>query len=83
MNIYPSYVSKHNLNYENEIILLMILNGEGWHYLAVNELSALFREKRQNIMMIFIVYIEVIPLQQKTNLNRINKYVKVKVFVVL
>ena len=26
--IYPAYVSKHNSNYEKQIILLMILNGE-------------------------------------------------------
>ena len=32
--IYPAYVSKHNSNREKQVILLMILNGEGWHYLA-------------------------------------------------
>ena len=26
--IYPAYVSKHNSNYEKQIIFLMILNGE-------------------------------------------------------
>ena len=31
----PAYISKHNVNHENQIILLMIPNGEGWHYLAV------------------------------------------------
>ena len=35
MNIYPAYTSKHNLNHENQVILLMITHGEGWHYLAV------------------------------------------------
>ena len=35
MNIYPTYISKHLLNHENQIILLMISNREGWHYLAV------------------------------------------------
>ena len=39
--IYPAYVSKHNSNRERQIILLMIPNGEGWHYLAVKRLSAL------------------------------------------
>ena len=32
--IYPTYVSKHNLKSEKQIILLMIPNGKGWHYLA-------------------------------------------------
>ena len=42
--IYPAYVWKHNSNSEKEFILLMILNGEGWHYLAVTKLSALLKE---------------------------------------
>ena len=42
MNIYPSYISKCNLNYGNQIILLMIPNGERQHDLAIKELSALF-----------------------------------------
>ena len=39
--IYPAYVSKHKSNFKNQLILLMIPNGEGWHYLAVKKLSAL------------------------------------------
>ena len=41
--MYPAYVSKHNPNRENQVIFLMILNGEGWHYLAVKKLSALLK----------------------------------------
>ena len=33
--ICPVYVSKHNSNCEKQVILLMIPNGQGWHYLAV------------------------------------------------
>ena len=33
--IYPVYVSKHNSNREKQFVLLMIPNGEVWHYLAV------------------------------------------------
>ena len=29
------YILKRNLNYENQIIFLMIPNGERWNYLAV------------------------------------------------
>ena len=40
---YPAYVSKYNSNPEKQVILLMISNGEKWHYLAVKKLSALLR----------------------------------------
>ena len=42
-DIYPAYVSKHNSNREKQVILLMIPNGDGWHYFAVKKLSALLR----------------------------------------
>ena len=35
--------SKYNLTRENQVILLMITDGEKWHYLAVKSLSTLFR----------------------------------------
>ena len=38
--IYPADVSKHDSNREKQVIILMIPNGEGWHYLAVKKLSA-------------------------------------------
>ena len=41
--IHPAYVSKTNSNCEKQAILLMILNGEKWHYLTVKNLSALLR----------------------------------------
>ena len=33
----------HKFNHENKVILLMITNGEKWHYLAVKNLSLLLR----------------------------------------
>ena len=30
-----AYKSKYNLNRKNQVILLMITDGEKWHYLAV------------------------------------------------
>ena len=36
-------ISQHNLKRENPVILLMITDGEKWHYLAVKSLSALLR----------------------------------------
>ena len=41
--IYHTYVSKRNPNREKQVILLMISNGEGKHYLAAKKLSALLR----------------------------------------
>ena len=39
-----AYKSKYNQTCETQVILLMITDGEKWHYLAVKNLSALFRE---------------------------------------
>ena len=41
--IYPTCFSKHNLNRQKQVIVLMTPHGEGWHYLAVKNLSALLR----------------------------------------
>ena len=38
-----AYRSKYNSTCESQVILLMITDGEKWHYLAVKSLSALFR----------------------------------------
>ena len=38
-----TYKSKYNLTRENQVILLMITNGEKWHYLAVTSLSRSLR----------------------------------------
>ena len=37
------HISQNMLTHENQVILLMITDGEKWHYLAVKSLSALFR----------------------------------------
>ena len=36
-----AYKSKHNLTREKKVILLMISNGEKWHYLEIKNLSGL------------------------------------------
>ena len=43
-----AYKSKYNYKGENQVILLMITNGEKWHYLAVKSLSALLRGVTSN-----------------------------------
>ena len=42
--VYPAYVSNDNSNSEQQVILLIILNIEKWHYLVIRKLSALLRE---------------------------------------
>ena len=41
--IHLAYKSKHNLTCEKQVILLMITDGEKWHYTAVTRLSGLLR----------------------------------------
>ena len=42
------YRSKYNLTYDKQIILLMITDGEKWHYLVVKNLSGLFKRITSN-----------------------------------
>ena len=70
MNIYPAQqdnraISKHNLSHENCIILLMIPNGEGWHYCAVKRL-ALLRGIASNYNGKLIIWIAFIHLERNT-----------------
>ena len=41
--IRPAYKSKHSFKRKNQVILLMITDGEKWHYLAVKNLPRLLR----------------------------------------
>ena len=64
--VHPTYVSKHYSNREKQVILLMIANGEGWHYLAVKKQSALLKGiTSKHITVIFVVLITFNLLQYK------------------
>ena len=41
--IQVAYKSKHNLTRKKQVILLMISNGENWHYLVVKNLPGLLK----------------------------------------
>ena len=41
--IQVAYKSKHNLTCDKQVILLIISNGENWHYLVVKNLPGLLR----------------------------------------
>ena len=43
-----AFKSKHNLTREKQVILLMISNGENWHYLVVNNLPGLLKRIASN-----------------------------------
>ena len=77
--IHHVYVSKHNSNFEKQVFLLMISNGEGWHYIAGKKLSALLRGISSKYDGAFYC-LSSIGLEQKLNLK---KYAKLKIFVLL
>ena len=83
MDICSAYVSKHNSSREKQVILLMILNGKEWHYHAVKKLSTLLKGITSKNNYDFYCFNCFIPLEQKTNLNRIKKYVKINIFAIL
>ena len=58
-------VSKHNLNREKQVVLLIISNREKWNYLAVKELAALWIRNNSKNTDEFIVWIVFITLGQK------------------
>ena len=78
--IYAPYVSKHKSNCEKQFILLMILNGKEWHYVAVKEVSALLA----GIMLrwFLFVWIAFALSQLKKNSSHIKDYVAMKNFVI-
>ena len=69
-----SYKSKYNLTRENQVILLMITDGEKWHYLAVKSLSALFREITGNSHGYFYC---LNCFQSYTTENKLKKHKKI------
>ena len=69
-------------NHENQIILLIIPNGKGWHYLAVKKLSAWFRgiiSKRDG----HFYCLNCLHWFSTKNLNSIKKYLEEKISAVL
>ena len=66
--------SKYNLNRENQLIILMITDGEKWHYLAVKSLYALFRRITGNNHGDFY-YLNC--FQSYTTENKLKKHKKV------
>ena len=74
--IHVAYKSKHNLNREKQVILLMISNGENWHYLVVKKLSGLLRGITSNHKEDFYFYC-FCAYSTKNKLEEHKKYAKI------
>ena len=78
-----AYKSKYNLIRDTQIILLMISNGENWHYLTVRSLSGLLRgisskhDGDYYCLNCFHSY------RTENKLNVHKKYVKITIIVIL
>ena len=74
-----AYKSKHNLTREKQVILLMITDGEKWHYIAVKRLSGLLRGITGNNNDDFYCLNCFHTYKTKNNLKHIKRYVKVMI----
>ena len=73
-----AYKSKHNLTREKQITLLMISNGENWHYLVVKSLSGLLTRITSNHKRRFLLF-KLFSLVK--NLKHTKKCVKIVIIV--
>ena len=77
-----AYKSKYNLTRENQVILLMITDGEKWHYLAVKKFSALLRGITSNHNGDFYFLNCFLHILQKINLKVIKSHVKIMIIAI-
>ena len=75
--IQVAYKAKHNLTCNKQVILLMISNGENWHYLVVKNLSGLLRGITSNHKGDFYCLNCFCAYSTKINLKHIKKYMKI------
>ena len=80
-NIQVAYKSKHNLTCDKQVILLMISNGENWHYLVVKNLSGLLRGIPSNHKKDFYCLNCFCAYSTKNKLEAHKKYVKIMIIV--
>ena len=78
------YKSKHNLTLEKQLILLMISNGENWHYLIVKNLAGLLKGITSNhkedfyCLNCFCAYYTKNKLKEHQKICENNKYCHVE-----
>ena len=79
-----AYKSKHNLTHEKEVILLMISNGENWHYIVVKSLPGLLKGIASNhnedfyCLNCFCAYTTKNKLEEHKKICENNKYCHVE-----
>ena len=81
--IHVAYKSKHNLTREKQVILLMISNGENWHYLVVKSLPGLLKgisNHKEDFYCLncFGAYSTKIKLEEHKKICENNKYCHVE-----
>ena len=76
-----AYKSKHNFTREKQIILLMISNGENWHYLVVKSLSGLLTGITSYHKEDFCCLNCFTRTKRKINLKHTKKYAKIVIIV--
>ena len=79
--VHLAYKSKHNLTRENQVILLMITDGEKWHYLALKSLSALLNGITSNHNGYFYCLNCFRAYTTKMNLKHIKRHAKIMIIV--
>ena len=78
-----AYKSKYHLIRDNQIILLMISNGENWHYLVVKNLSGLLRGISSNHNSNYYCLNCFQSYRNESKLNAHKKYAKIMIIVIL
>ena len=78
-----TFVSKQNSKLEKHATILMIPNGEGWHYIKVKQLSGLLRKITSKSKSDFYYLSCLHSFTTKNALESNKKYAKVKILVVL
>ena len=79
-----AYKSKHNLTREKQVVLLMISNGENWHYLVVKSLPGLLKGITSNhkedfyCLNCFCAYTTKNKLEEHKKICENNKYCHVE-----
>ena len=83
--IHIAYKSKHNLTREKQVILLMISNGENWHYIVVKSLPGLLKGIRPShnedfyCLNCFCTYTTKNKLEEHKKICENNKYCHVEI----
>ena len=72
-----AYKSKYNLTCDKQVILLMITNGENWHYLAVKSFLGLLKGMTSSHKENFYCLNCFCTYSTKNKLEEHKKYVKI------